>query len=285
MTCDILTEFANYQRAKGLSFRTIKNRDYMLRSLERAAQTPLLAITLQAMRAHLGRGISRGSMQTERDCYRAFYRFAKSEGHISKNPTKGLEKVQAPRGVPRPYSRAQIESLLTGGAYRRTRAMILLAYYQGFRASEVAAIHGHDIDLAGNTLRVVGKGGKDVVLPLHPVIRALALTMPHDDWWFPARKSNTGHIHSRSVSDLMTRAKQRAGIRDPKLTGHSLRHSFGTDLVDAGVDIRIIQELMRHSSLATTQIYTGVKNEQKVAGIVKLPAREIPSHSGRKAAA
>lgn len=76
------------------------------------------------------------------------------------------------------------------------------------------------------------------------------------------------------MTDLITKAKKRAGITDPKLTPHSLRHAFGTELVEAGVDIRVIQELMMHESLQTTQIYTGVPEERKRVALVALPRIE-----------
>lgn len=281
MTCDILQDFATYQRSKGLAERTIENRAYMLRALERHSHEPLLTITIRELRNHIGRGISRTSMQTERDAYRSFYRFLRREDYRTDDPTKKLEKIRVSRGRPRPYSQEQIDALLTSGAYKHTRAMILLACYQGFRASEVAKVHGHDIDLDGGTMRVLGKGHKLVFLPLHPVIAELAQTMPRDSWWFPARRGEPGPIHSRSVSDLMTRAKKRAGIIEPKLTGHSLRHAYGTTLVREGVDLRTVQELMRHESLATTQIYTLIDEDQMRAGIVRLPVRELPARSGR----
>lgn len=284
-----LEDFAAYQRGKGLSERTIENREYTLRALERGAGRTVLEVDIYDIRAHLGRlrdgrPLTPGSKQTERDTLVAFFKFAKLEGFRPKNPTKRLPAVRAPRGEPRPYSQAQIDALLSTGAYRRTRVMILLSCYQGLRAGSVARVHGHDFDYTSNTMRVVGKGGKVAHLPLHPLVRDLALTMPQDDWWFPARATNTGHIHSRSVSDLMTRAKKRAGIHDTDLTGHSLRHTFGTELVAEGVDLRTVQELMMHASLATTQIYTKIRPEQKQAGIRRLPDRFVPVHSGRRAA-
>lgn len=279
----LLHQFAAYQLAKGLSARTIANRNYMLQSLEKHAGIPLHEVTTAHLRERLGRGVAKGTMQTERDCYRAFFGFLVEDGHRSDDPSLRLPKIRAPRGRPRPYSQEQIDALLRSGSYRRTRAMILLACYQGFRASEVAAVHASDIDAGERTIRVRGKGGKVVFLPLHPTIAELAPTMG-SEWWFPARRGAPGHINSRSVSDLMTRAKRRAGITNEKLTGHSLRHAYGTTLVRAGVDLRTVQELMRHESLATTQIYTLIDDEQLRAGIVRLPERAPVKHSGRRAA-
>lgn len=83
------------------------------------------------------------------------------------------------------------------------------------------------------------------------------------------------------MTDLVRKAKLRAGINDERLTAHSLRHSFGTELVEAGVDIRVVQELMLHEDLSTTQIYTAVSERLKQAGIAELKPRPMPAHSGR----
>ena len=160
--------------------------------------------------------------------------------------------------------------------------MILIGCYQGFRVSQIAAVHGHDIDLLSNTIRTIGKGGEEGLLPLHPVIAELSASMPSGSWWFPARHDMPGHIKGSGVTNLVSRAKKRAGIHDPRLTAHSLRHSFGSDLVENDVDIRVVQELMMHKSLSTTQIYTGVSRRKKQAGILALPVREIPARSGRR---
>lgn len=279
---DELGVFAAFQRGKGLSESTIRNRASILRSLADHTGKSLQEISKHDIRDHLGRpGIAPGTRHTERGAIMAFYAFAKAEGIRADNPAKKLAKVRLQRGTPRPFTREQVDAMLNSGAYRRTRAMILLGYYQGFRVSSIAAVRGQDIDLVSGTIRTVGKGGKDRVLPLHPTIRELAATMPADGWWFPARRGSDGHISGHAVTDLITKAKKRAGITDPRLTPHSLRHGFGTDLVEEGVDIRVVQELMMHESLSTTQIYTGVSERRKREGIEALPVRELPSHSGR----
>lgn len=285
MATDLFTQFAAYQRGKGLSNTTIRNRTSILRSLAAHAGTPLEKITKYDIRAFLGRDdVTAGTIHTERGAIMAFYAFAKRDGLREDNPAKKLPKVHVQRGEPRPFTREQVDAMLNSGAYWRTRAMILLGYYQGFRVSSIAAVHGDDIDLVSNTIRTVGKGHKHSVFPLHPVIRDLALRMPRHDYWFPARRGATGHIAPHGVTDLITKAKKRAGITDPRLTPHSLRHAFATDLVELGVDIRVVQKLMAHESLSTTQIYTGVSERRKREGILTLPVRQIPAHSGRAAA-
>lgn len=283
MDNDVLATFAAYQRGKGLAETTVRNRESILRTLQRVAGLPLLDIQLSHLRMHVGRpGIKPGSRRTERGAFVAFYRFIHDEGLRNDDPSVRLAPITAPKGEPRPFTKDQIDAMLTSGAYRKTRAMILVGYYQGFRVSSIARVHGHDIDVVGSTIRTTGKGSKERTLPLHPVIAELAQNMPAGDWWFPARKNPDHPICSASVTNLITLAKKRAGIRDPHLTPHSLRHGFATHLVEEGVDIRVIQTLMMHESLATTQIYAGVSERLKREGILTLPKRDIPSRSGRR---
>lgn len=276
--------FTDYQRAQNLAKTTIRNRRSILTTLAKRAGRLLTLDAFTLRRVFARDTVTAGTMRTERGAILAFYTFLKDEGLRDDNPALRLPVVRAPKGEPRPFSREQVDAMLSSGAYRKTRAMILLGYYQGFRVSSIARVHGRDVDLLGGRIRTLGKGGKDRSLPLHPVIAELARSMPPDDWWFPARGGKTGHVNASSVTDLITKAKVRAGILDPRLTPHSLRHAFGTDLVEAEVDIRVVQELMMHESLATTQIYTGVSERRKQEGIVTLLPRDIPRHSGRRAA-
>lgn len=266
-----LLDFALEQRSRGLAETTIRNRDSILRTTAARIGRPLLNLTVRDLRGYLGRDdVSAGTRNVERGALVAFYRFATDEGIVTNNPTERLGRSRAVRNQPRPFSAQQVEAMLAGGAYRRTRAMILLGYYQGFRVASIARVHGRDIDLNEQTITTIGKGSKARVLPLHPIIAHLAESMPRDSWWFPARAGETGHISPGGVTNLITKAKRRAGIIDPKLTPHSLRHAFATSLFEGGVDMRVIQELMMHESLSTTQIYTGVSEKLKRSGIESL---------------
>lgn len=277
-----LADFTDFERSQGLADTTIRNRESILRSLARRSGHGPLEVTAADLRRQIGReGIAAGSRRTERGAMVAFFAFLQDDGYRVDNPASKLPTVSAPRGVPRPFSHDQISAMLEGGAYRRTRAMILLGYFQGFRVSSIARVHADDLDLLEGTIRTVGKGAKVSTFPLHPVIRELARSMPTEGWWFPARGERDGHIHSSSVTNLITLAKKRAGITDSTLTPHSLRHAFATDMIENGVDIRVIQDLLSHASLSTTQIYTGVSVGRKRAGILSLPVREIPTRSNR----
>lgn len=278
---ELLDAFADYQRSGNRAKRTITSRASILRGLARRQDTSLLDATVFDLRRDIGRdGIAASTRATTRGVFLAFYGFIQAEGLRPDNPALRLPVVKVPPHRPRPYTPDQIDRLLASGAYKRTRAMILLAAYMGLRASEIAAVHSDDVDLDAGTLKVLGKGGRTDYLPLHDVIRDLAPTML-TGWWFPARRGRAGHIKGQSVSDLLTDARNRAGIADPDLTGHSLRHSFGTELVRRGANIRAVQELMRHASLQTTQRYTQVLDEDRRAALTVLPSRAIPQRSGR----
>ena len=259
----MLIAFAEYERARNLAEATIRNRDSILRTARDKLGKLLIDMDLRDLRQYLGRpGNHPGTRRTERAAMRAFFHWLVEDGYRRDDPTARLAPIRVPKGEPRPFTPGQIDAMLSR-SYTRTRAMILLGYYQGFRVSSIARVR---------------------TLPLHPVIAELAETMPTRDWWFPARGDHPGHVQPTSVTDLITRAKKRAGITDPTLTPHSLRHAFGTDLVEGGVDIRVVQELMMHESLATTQIYTRVSERLKREGISLLRARSIPVRSHRRAA-
>lgn len=278
---ELLHAFADYQRAGNRASRTIKTRASILRSFARRQNTTLLDATVFHLRREVGRDDTAASTKAStRAVFLAFYGFLHAEGLRPDNPALRLPVVKVPKHRPRPYTQQQIDLMLSSGAYRRTRVMILLGGYQGLRASEIAAVHTDDVDLQERTLKVLGKGARLDYLPLHDVIAEIAPTMG-PGWWFPARGGRDGHIKGQSVSDLLHDARERAGIVDDRLTGHSLRHSFGTELVRRGANIRAVQELMRHESLQTTQRYTQVLDEDRREALEVLPRRVIPIRSGR----
>src|SRR5690606_4346278 len=110
---------------------------------------------------------------------------------------------------------------------------------------------------------------------------------PTSGWWFPSPYPNRefpdggGHILMKSASDAVAHAIRRAGITDPRLTGHSLRHLFATQLLREGVPIRVVQEALGHASLATTQLYTEVTEDELQEGVDRLPPIPIRVRSGR----
>ena len=278
---ELLDVFAEFQRSGNRAKRTIDSRASMLRTFTVRQGVTLIEATVFDLRREVGRpNVAPSTRASTRAAFLAFYGFLFLEGIRSDNPALRLPVVKVPPHRPRPYTQEQIDRMLSTGAYKNTRAMIILAAYQGLRASEIARVHSDDIDLVSGTMKVLGKGGRTDYLPLSDVVRELVPTM-RTGWWFPARFGKEGHIRGGSVSDLLTDARNRAGIVDTKLTGHSLRHSFGTELVRRKANIRAVQELMRHESLQTTQRYTEVNDDDRREAIAVLPHRETLQHSGR----
>lgn len=286
MESELLETFATYQRAQNIAPRTITNRAWLLHGFRKHSGKPLIQADLADLREYLARdGVAPGTKRTERTALQAFYRWAVDDGYIADDPTVKLRPVRVPIAEARPFAAWQIEAMLSSGCRFRTQAMILLGYYQGFRVSQIACVRGDDIDHTAMTIRTVAKGSKVRYLPLRPEVGQLALLMPRGAWWFPARDGSDAPIKAASVTDLITAAKHRAGIKNTDLTPHSLRHSFGCELSDAGVDIRVIQELLLHEQLSTTQIYTRVSAARKSAGIAQLPTIRSPRPPGHILAA
>ncbi|MFW0108272.1 tyrosine-type recombinase/integrase [Rothia sp. P7181] len=164
-----------------------------------------------------------------------------------------------PKYAPRPVENIQLAKILKNSA-KNTRVMVLLAALCGLRVHKIAKIRGSDLDLEKRTPAVIGKGNKRSIIPLHEIIVDTAQSMPESGWWFPSLSDVDKPISGKSCGQAISRAMRRAGVEG---TAHQLRHSYGTALLESGeVDLRTLQELMRHESLATTQIYTRVTSER-----------------------
>lgn len=189
------------------------------------------------------------------------------------NPVRKLRKGRPVSYVPRPISNSELLRLLEQVNRRRTRAMILLAAYQGFRASEIAAIRGehfHD-----DTLSVLGKGRKLARLPVHPVIDTLRGHFPVTGWWFESYRHPGQPVSGHNVSRIVSEAMARAGVSG---TCHQLRHWHATAALENSLDLRAVQQLMRHESPATTALYTSINEERRRAAINGLPLADAAEH-------
>lgn len=199
---------------------------------------------------------------------RAWYNWLAVMDYRANNPMIKIATPRYPERVPRPVSDDDLVLLLTTPMHHRTRVMILLAALAGLRVSEIARVRGDDVDVKMPRMHVIGKGGKRSWLPLHPLLVDASSTMPRRGWWFPANSRRLGdHVLGKSVSDIIGQAMRRSGARG---TPHGLRHWHGSTLLEDGADLRTVQELLRHKSVATTQIYTRVTDERRTAAIGRL---------------
>jgi integrase/recombinase XerD len=197
----------------------------------------------------------------------AWYKWLQIIDRRADNPMVKVGSAKVPEREPRPIADADVPKLLGARMWSSTRAMILLALLAGLRVSEIARVRGEDIDMAARLLWVKGKGRKLRSIPLHPVLIELASRMPERGWWFPMRGHPTEHMGGKSVSDVVGKTMRRAGVRG---TPHALRHWYASSLLDDGNDIRVVQELMRHKSIQSTQIYTRVPDRRRREAIAGL---------------
>ncbi len=291
----VLSDYATHQRSQRLSEKTIQNRAELLRTVARLTRCGPEDVTLTDLERVLsrrhhrtGHPLAAGTLQSERSYMQAFFGWMKKTKRRRGNPAKGLSKVKVPRRRARPLRLDQIEAILEVGIYSRTRDIIVIAALTGLRLGEVVKLRGEDVDLVGRRIRSIRKGNLDhrIALPLGLV--DLAERYPREGWWFPSSQPNRafptggGHILMKSASDRVSKAIRAAGITDARITGHSLRHWLATTLLREGVPIRVVQEMLGHASLATTQLYADVNEDEIEVGMNRAPTIAAPTKSGRR---
>jgi len=265
----LLLDWATQMRAEGLAQRTIIERPRIVARAARVLDADPTTFTTAQLIGFVADLPSAGTRQTYYSALRAWHLWLQWSGHRDDDPMLRMKRPRAPRRQPHPVATSHIDVLLSSGIRGRTRTAVLLCSYQGLRVHEAAKIRGEDVDLIARTLRVVGKGGVDEVVPLHPLIAAEAQRYPRRGYWFPSHTRPGRPIRRESLSAAISRAMHRAGI---PASAHSLRHWYATELLEAGADARTVQTLMRHASLATTAIYTRVSRERQRLAIAALPS-------------
>src|SRR5262249_2776346 len=210
-------------------------------------------------------------------CLRSFFKFLVREGHFKTNPAELISSPKLPRRLPSYLPEDEAAAVVEapkGDTWKdlRDRAILELLYASGLRVRELAGLNDENLDLAQQLVRVFGKGRKQRIVPFGEfAARALeaylaerdrlGLSSAEDDGQTPLFVSvNARRLHVRDVQRLVekTRLRLPSGRR---LTAHTLRHTFATHLLERGADLRAIQELLGHSSLATTEKYTHVSLE------------------------
>ena len=239
-----------------------------------------------AVRAFLGaltrEGLAKKSQGRSLAAVRGLFRYAVREGTLASSPAAPVRTPKTPQRLPRHLRPVEVEAVLeaavaesapAGALGLRDRALLELLYASGLRVGELVSLDWRDLDLASRVLRVVGKGGKERMVPFG-VPAAGALRAWLSAWEGVRGKAATveesmpvflnargGRLTDRSVRRILDRCVDSAAVA----TGvhpHTLRHSFATHLLEAGADLRAIQELLGHSSLSTTQRYTHVEVER-----------------------
>jgi integrase/recombinase XerC len=239
-----------------------------------------------AIRGWLGalqqRGLAKRSAARGLSALRTFYRFLNTTRGLEVNPAKAVRTPKAERVLPAHLDRSEVQDLFAeaerrahAGGFTEARdlAMLELFYSTGIRLAELAGLSDQDVDLVSDQVKVRGKGKKERIVPVgshagralrryfrhrDAIVGALAGTLDRRAV-FVSRRG--GRLTPRSVQLAIKRLLS-ALTRGSELHVHSLRHSFATHLLDAGADLRAVQELLGHASLSTTQVYTHTSVER-----------------------
>lgn len=237
------------------------------------------AETVEAYFQDLGaRGLAPATAARRRSALRQFYRFVRGEAWRADDPSRRVAAPKAGRPLPKVLERDEIERLLTAASEKdgpqglRLSCIIELIYASGLRISELLALPLGALARDPAYLIVKGKGGKERLAPLNDAARAavraylaerpsfLPKGAKESPWLFPSR-GVSGRLTARRVSQLLEDAAIAAGVDREKVSPHVLRHAFATHLLEGGADLRVIQTLLGHADIATTQIYTHVAGE------------------------
>ena len=254
----VVEQWATWQYAKGLSRRTVEERCRLICRIAADIGTHPDTITSTQIVGWLAQhDWAPNTRATYHRALTSWFVWLQRMGLRADNPLIILDAPKRTKGVPHPVSDADLARLLTIRMHKRSRAMIHLAAYQGFRVHEIAKVKGEHFNLNDCTVTVVGKGNLKAVLPLHNRVIEVAERMP-SGWWFPG--SDRGHQRRESISGTIKEVMIRASVPG---SAHSLRHWFATALVEAGVDLRTVQTLLRHQQLNTTEIYTRVSQSRR----------------------
>ncbi len=229
------------------------------------------------------RKVVKASIARKVSAMRSFYKFLEREGIITVNPMQYISSPKLDRRLPSFLTDKEINRLLDApdpeDPYgRRDRAFLELLYASGLRVSELAGLNLDQINLETREIRVIGKGSKErIVLMGEPAAKALEIYINEARDLIPKIKpnirtnkkkikavfiNNDGYpLTERSVQIILQKYADMAGI-GKKVHPHMLRHTFATHLLDGGADLRVVQELLGHADLSTTQIYTHISKSQ-----------------------
>lgn len=221
------------------------------------------------------KGLSPQSMRRGQSALRGLFKFAQRQKLFEANPAASMDSPRRQLPLPRALSQKDVNLLLNAPDRQtltglRDRALLELLYGSGLRVSEAAGLKIPDLDLENQQARVTGKGNKERIVPLTPIscqavntylqARHAALPAAKDNQHLFLNKFGTA-LSVRSIARMIDKYSRQLAMM-LNITPHQFRHSFATHLLNNGADIRAVQEMLGHESLATTQIYTRISKER-----------------------
>jgi integrase/recombinase XerD len=237
------------------------------------------AVRYLAARTKRGRpsdpGLAPTSLRRRAASLRGFYRFTYGEGLIGVDVAQHIDLPRQPRLLPDTLTVAEVDALLEAAPDVRARALLELLYAAGLRVSEATGLDREDLSLDGGFVRVIGKGDRERLVPVgdialdwlrrwleegRPTLLELGKA-PLDRGGPLFLGDRGGRLARQQAFGIVRSTTVAAGLRG-RISPHTLRHSFATHLLEGGADLRIVQELLGHASISTTQLYTHLTGER-----------------------
>jgi integrase/recombinase XerD len=283
----VLENFLDMMSAeRGASQNTLAAYKRDLDDFARFVKTSITKASRDQVKAYLRQlsksGMASSTQARKLSALRQFFSFAYSEGMRSDDPTDAVDAPRPERPLPKVLSGEEVEALISTAREsidtaegKRLVCMLEILYASGLRVSELVTLP-HNAVRNRETIFVLGKGGKERVVPLNPPAReairdylsvrqeflpAGARKATADRYLFPSRSAE-GYLTRRRCHQMLKALALKANIDPDKLSPHVLRHAFATHLVEGGADLRSVQTLLGHSDISTTQIYTHVARDR-----------------------
>lgn len=269
----IIGEYLEYlELEKGLSQNTI---DAYRRDLSDFAQgiDNIQAITRMTINTYVRslreRNLAPTSVIRKVASLRGFFKWATSSGIIEQNPTATLEQPKTPQRLPKVISIKEIEEMLHNNLTPLEHVIMELLYSCGLRVSELVNLKINDIDLASKYVRCFGKGSKERIIPIGEQAKKIVKEyLPTRDLLIKKFNLNTKNLlirengHFVNRQDVYNFIHAQGKLIHKNISPHTLRHSFATHLLENGADLRVVQELLGHSDVSTTQLYTHISKKR-----------------------
>lgn len=270
--------FLSYIAARGRSKYTLINyevdlrqfKEYLLRQgIENVEDIDSASIRIFLSNI-IGYGAAKTSAARKLSAVRGFVGWLCSRGILKNDPISGLKGPKLPSSLPRALSYEDTERLLTEGPepgrhYQRDRLILELMYGSGLRVSELIGLDWENIEISQRTIRIFGKGAKERMVPFGTGVQSLL-----EDWRIKCRTGASGPVFTsekgadrltvRTVHRIVLRAASRTGLYG--ISPHTLRHCFATHMLERGAPLSVVQELLGHDSISTTQRYLSITAEQ-----------------------
>jgi integrase/recombinase XerD len=267
---------------RGLSSNTLAAYRADLTALARwlhERQTPIMRTTRADLQDFIAYRVHAGarprSTARQLSSFRRFFRYLMREGAIREDPTAQIAMPKIGRSLPKSLTEEEVESLLGAPVVsdplgNRDRTMLEVLYATGLRVSELVSLKHNQVNLNQGVMRIIGKGNRERLIPLGDEAvkwlqqfmqgaRLEILLERQTDYLFPTRRGD--RMTRQAFWHIIKRYSKKAGV-DKELSPHTLRHAFATHLLNHGADLRVVQMLLGHSDLSTTQIYTHVARER-----------------------